>query len=97
CYSINAGRAVALIQPKRKETAMDPAEIDSFVAHGRSLLTAFTQAQEQLAIWSASFDQRGGLPVYGNDALMIVTLSNDLVAWLTPERKAIIADLRADM
>lgn len=76
---------------------MDQAEIDSFVMTGRNALTILGQAAEMLKRWSDSFEQRGGTPVYGDDALRIVTISNDLQVWLTPERRAIIADLRTDV
>jgi hypothetical protein len=76
---------------------MEQAEIDQFVMTGRSALTILAQAHEQLSKWSASFEARGGTPVYGDDALRIVYLSNDLAAWMTPERQATIAELRTDV
>lgn len=76
---------------------MTPEEVDAFVKNGQSQMTMFAQAQAAMERWAESFEVRGGTPVYGDDALRIVTLSNDLVVWLTPERKAIIADLRLDV
>lgn len=76
---------------------MTQAEIDQFVMTGRSALTILAQAAEQLKRFSDSFEVRGGTPVYGDDALRIVTISNDLQAWLTPERRAIISELRTDV
>ena len=76
---------------------MDPAEIDAFLHSGESFLTMLAQAQERLTTWSTSFDQRGGQPVYGQDALNIVTFSNALNAAMTPEMKAVIAQYRQDV
>jgi hypothetical protein len=76
---------------------MSEEEINAFLATGRSAMTGLAQGGEQLKKWSDSFEQRGGAPVYGDDALQIVTLSNDFQAWLTPERRAIIANLRIDV
>lgn len=74
-----------------------PAEIDAFVNTGCSLLALLGQAAEQLKRYSESFEQRGGQPVYGDDALRVVYLSNDLEVWLTPERRAVISELRTDI
>jgi hypothetical protein len=76
---------------------MTQAEIDQFEATGRSFLTGLAQGGEQLGKFAASFEQRGGAPVYGDNCLRIVELSNDFQEWLTPERQAIIADLRVDV
>lgn len=76
---------------------MDQTQVDAFLMTGRSALTILGQAAEQLKRWSDSFEQRGGTPVFGDDALQIVTISNDLQTWLTPERRAIIAELRTDV
>lgn len=76
---------------------MDQAEIDSFIRNGQSALTNLATADENLQRWSASFEQRGGVVVFGEDALQIVYLANDLAAWMTPERAATIARLRLDV
>jgi hypothetical protein len=76
---------------------MSPEEAASFLAQGRSILTSQAASMETLNTWSQSFDIRGGQPVYGDDALAIVTFSNDLQAWLTPERAAVIARYRTDV
>lgn len=76
---------------------MEQNEIDQFVMTGRAALTILAQANEQLARWSASFEQRGGTPVFGDDALEIVYIANDLKAFMTPERSATIARLRTDV
>jgi hypothetical protein len=76
---------------------MEQSEIDQFVMTGQSALTILAQADEQLRRWAASFEQRGGGEVFGNDALEIVYISNDLKEFLTPERMATIARLRTDV
>jgi hypothetical protein len=76
---------------------MEQAEIDQFVQTGQAALTILAQADEQLRRWAASFEQRGGTPVFGNDALEIVYICNDLQVFLTPERMATIARLRTDI
>lgn len=76
---------------------MDQAEADQFLASGRSMVTAFAQSTEILANWSAAFDVRGGEPVYGQDVLQIVTLSNMIQEFLTPEKMAIINTYRTDV
>jgi hypothetical protein len=76
---------------------MEQPQIDQFLNTGQSALTILAQADEQLRRWSASFEQRGGAPVFGNDALEIVYISNDLKEFLTPERMATIARLRTDV
>lgn len=76
---------------------MEQAEIDQFVMSGRSALTVLAAGGEALKRYSDSFEVRGGTPVYGDDALRIVTINNDFQTWLTPERRAIIADLRTDI
>jgi len=78
-------------------TALTPAEVDSFVHNGQTLLTNFANSAENLKKFSDSFEQRGGVPVFGNDALEIVYISNGLVEFLTPERRATIARLRTDI
>jgi len=76
---------------------MEQAEIDQFLLAGRSALTILAQGGEQLKKWSASFEQRGGAPVYGDEALELVYFSNEFQAWLTPERMATIAKYRTDV
>lgn len=76
---------------------MTPEEIEQFVNNGCGMLAVLAQSSEQLKKWSDSFEQRGGQPVFGNDAIEIVYLSNDLQAWLTPERMATISRLRTDI
>ena len=76
---------------------MEQAEIDQFLLTGRSAMTILAQANEQMTKWSASFEARGGQPVYGDEALRIVYLSNDLSEWMTPERAATISELRTDV
>jgi hypothetical protein len=76
---------------------MTPEEIDSFVMSGRSALTVFASGQEALERYGESFEARGGAAVFGEDALEIVTLSNDLIAFMTPARAAIVARLRTDI
>jgi hypothetical protein len=74
-----------------------PEEIAAFVQTGCSFLALLGQAAEQLKRYSETFEQRGGQPVYGDDALQVVYISNDLEVWLTPERRAVIAELRTDI
>jgi hypothetical protein len=76
---------------------MEQSEIDSFVLTGQNLLTNLGTAAENLKRFSDSFEQRGGTPVYGDDALQIVYISNDLQEFLTPEHRATIARLRTDL
>lgn len=76
---------------------MEPAEIDKFVMEGRYALTSLATASEQLKKFSDSFEQRGGTPVFGEEALEIVYISNDLQSFLTPEKRATIARLRTDI
>ena len=72
-------------------------EIAMFTLSGQNSMTTLAQGGEQLLKWSASFEQRGGGEVHGEDALAIVYLSNDFQEWLTPERAATIARLRTDV
>jgi hypothetical protein len=76
---------------------VEPSEIEAFVRNGQSNMTAFAQAQEAMARWAASYEQRGGAAIFGDDATQIVYLSNDLVTWMTPERAATISRLRLDV
>lgn len=76
---------------------MDQAEIDQFVTNGQGALTVFAAGAEAMQRWAASFEQRGGGDVFGEDATQIVYLTNDLMAFLTPERRATIARLRTDV
>jgi hypothetical protein len=76
---------------------MTEAEISSFNYTGRSAMTMLAQASEQLERWSASFEQRGGAAVFGDDATQIVYLNNDLKEFMTPERMATISRLRTDV
>jgi hypothetical protein len=76
---------------------VDQAEIDTFVQNGANAMTAWTQGGEQMLKFANSFETRGGTPTFGDDALQIVTLSNDFQAFLTPERRAIISRLRIDI
>jgi hypothetical protein len=75
---------------------MEPSEVDAFVKNGQSQMTMLAQAQEGMARWAKSFEQRGGAATFGDDATQIVYLSNDLNEWMTPERAATIARLRLD-
>jgi hypothetical protein len=84
-------------QPEVTSTALTPAEVDSFVLTGQNLLTNLATAAENLLKWSDSFEQRGGTPVYGDDALQIVYISNGLQTFLTPEYRATISRLRTDV
>jgi hypothetical protein len=76
---------------------MGQEEIDLFLHNGESFLTMLAQAQDRLTTWSASFDQRGGQPVYGDDTLLIVTFTNQLNAAMTPEMRAVVAQFRQDV
>lgn len=76
---------------------MEQAEIDQFVMTGRNAMTILASGGEQMAKWAASFEQRGGEPVFGAEALEIVYLSNAFQEWLTPERAVTIARLRTDV
>lgn len=75
---------------------MTPEETEAFVNKGRDGITALAFAARLLAEWSASFEARGGQPVYGDDALLMVYLNNDLQVFLNADRKTTIARLRAD-
>jgi hypothetical protein len=77
--------------------ALTQEEIDAFVQNGQHPMTALASAGEQMKKFADAFEQRGGAPIYGNDALEIVYLSNDFQAWLTPERLAVINRLRLDV
>lgn len=72
-------------------------EIKQFQDKGRQALTRLAAAIYDLQIWSEAFEQRGGQPTFGDDALEIVFLNNDVQALLTPTRKATIARLRTDV
>lgn len=76
---------------------MDQAEIDQFVMSGRSALTVFAAGAEALERYRASFEARGGTPVFGDTALEIVVFANDLDAFMTPEHRATVAKLRTDI
>lgn len=69
----------------------------AFLGDGRAAMTITAQGFERLKVWSDAFEQRGGTPILGEDALAIVTLNNDIQAFLTPERRAIISRLRSDV
>jgi hypothetical protein len=69
-----------------------------FVYDGRGRLTALAVAIRNLAEWAGVFEQRGGTPIYGDDALAMVYLYNELEAeFLSPENRATIARLRTDI
>ncbi len=76
---------------------MDEQEVNNFVITGRSAVSTLAMAGEQLKRFADSFEARGGEPVYGQDALEIVYLSNSFQEWLTPERRATISRLRSDI
>jgi hypothetical protein len=76
---------------------MTEQEIANFTMSGRSSMTVLAQGGESLKVYADAFEQRGGEPVFGNDALELVYLSNDYQAWLTPERRAVISRLRTDV
>jgi len=78
-------------------TAMTQGEIDSFVNNGCNFLTNLATAAENLLKYSDSFEARGGTPVFGNDALEIVYISNGLQEFLTEAHRATIARLRTDI
>lgn len=68
----------------------------AFIQKGKEGLAALAYAARMLAEWASVFEARGGQPTYGDDALAMVYLSNDLQAFLTTERKATIGRLRSD-
>lgn len=68
-----------------------------FVYDGRGHMAALAVAARNLVEWADTFEQRGGTPIYGDDALAMVYLSNDLQAWLTPDRRALLAKMRTDI
>jgi hypothetical protein len=74
-----------------------PEDVAAFLASGRSMVTAFAQSEEMLKKYADSYETRGGGAVYGDDVTQIVYLSNDLQAWMTPERAATISRLRVDV
>lgn len=76
---------------------MTPEQIAQFQDKGKQALTRLAAAAYDLRIWAEAFEQRGGQPVFGDDSLFIVYVSNDLQAFLTPERKATIAKYRTDV
>lgn len=76
---------------------MTPDEVATFVTSGQNYMSTFAIGVEQMARWAQSFEQRGGAETFGDDALQIVYLTNDLQEFLTPERRATIARLRSDV
>lgn len=76
---------------------MTEEEITTFNEKGQQALTRFAAAVYDLQIWSEAFEQRGGTPVFENDALEIVLINNALQEMLTAPRKATIARLRTDV
>ena len=76
---------------------MTPEEIAAFLQTGQSAITQWALAAEQLVKWSDKFEQTGGTPVYGDDVLQIVTFSNAVQTFLTPEWRAIISKNRNDV
>ena len=69
-----------------------------FVYDGRQRVTALSVAIRNLAEWADAFEQRGGAGVYGDDALQMVYLYNELKdEFLSPENRATIARLRTDL
>jgi hypothetical protein len=92
-----AAKNAATTQTEATTMAMTTAEVDEFVLSGQDLLTNLATAAENLLKFSDSFEQRGGTPVFGNDALEIVYISNGLQIFLTPEYRATIARLRTDI
>lgn len=76
---------------------MTPEQIEMFLQHGRNLTGQLAQVIAGYDEWAKSFEARGGAAVYGDDALELVYLSNDLQAWVTPEHAATIAKYRSDI
>jgi hypothetical protein len=76
---------------------MTPEEIASFVEGLSSAMTIWKQGSEMMLTRATVFEARGGTPVFGDDALAMIFLSNDFEIWLTPERRETIARLRNDM
>lgn len=76
---------------------MTPEQIAQFTETGKQALTRLVAAIYDLQIWSEAFEQRGGQPTFGNDALEIVYINNEIQALLTAPRKATIARLRTDV
>ena len=72
-------------------------ETEKMLSELRGALTSIAQAYERLTIVAASFEQRGGVDVFGNDALEIVYLYNALQTMATPEHRATVARLRTDV
>lgn len=71
-----------------------------FVYDGRQRLTAAAVAIRQLREWADVFEQRGGLAVYGNEALEIVYFSNDLQMMMDDKeasKRAAVSRLRTDI
>lgn len=77
-----------------------------FIRKGREHLTALAYGARVLREWTESFTQRGGQPVFGDDATLIANLSNYLNGVGLPEgvdgfldsgRRALIARLRTDV
>lgn len=69
----------------------------TFVEDMRAALTIVAQGAERLKVVGDAFEQRGGAPVLGNDALEIVTLSNQIQTFLDAPKRATIARLRVDV
>jgi hypothetical protein len=74
------------------------AEALQFVYDGRQRITALAVAVRNLREWVDVFEQRGGAAVYGEDALAMVYLYNDLQAgFLDATKRALFARLRTDI
>lgn len=76
--------------------SLTPEEVQAFLMTGANAMTILASGGEQMKKWADSFEARGGAEVYGDEALQLVYLCNDFVAWLTPERRATIAKYRTD-
>lgn len=74
------------------------AEALQFVYDGRQRMTALAVAIRNLREWADVFEQRGGAAVYGEDALAMVTLYDDLqTGFLDATKRALFGRLRTDI
>lgn len=79
------------------QITISDAEALQFVHEGRMRLTALGVSLRNLREWAEVFEQRGGAESYGNDALAMVYLNNEMQQFATTEKQSLFARLRTDM
>lgn len=89
----------AAVEPAATPTPLTVTDAQAlqFVYDGRQRLTDVAEALRALGQWAATFEQRGGAEIYGNDALEMVYFYNDFQALMNATRQATVARLRTDI